>query len=433
MPTEFQIKVRKSAGVYLALVLIAASFLWGYHYGSAGSPPPGGSDASASNTVEIINAGENQAETKLDFKQFWSLWQTIRERYARQPVDEKKMFYGAMAGMVDALGDQHSVYFDPEKNKEFQQELSGKFEGIGAEIGIKKERLVIIAPLPGSPAEKAGLKAGDHIVGIDDAETFEMTVDEAVRLIRGDKGTKVKLHIMRDGFKEPKPFEIVRDTIQVQSVKVEMVKSPAGKKLARITISHYNGDTAEKFIEAVAQLDAAALDGIVLDLRNNPGGYLDAAVQILGEWVPGEIVVSERYSDGSLEDSRTSGFGRLRDLKTIVLVNGGSASASEITAGALQDHGKAKLLGTQTFGKGSVQDLIPFRDGSSVKLTIAEWLTPNGTNINENGIKPDYEVIRADDEYENDKDSQLDAARAWFDGVEPPAPKADAKKAETKE
>ena len=419
-------RARKAVGVYLALVFVVASFLWGYRLGAKGEAAR--AVASASGTVEFVNADMDRSGGTIDFKMYWDLWNVIKDRYAKQPVDEKKMFYGALQGMVASLGDPHSVFMEPAASEEFAQELSGKFEGIGAEIGIKKENLVIIAPLPGSPAEKAGLLAGDRIIGIDEIDTTGMALDDAVSRIRGDKGTKVKLHVLRGKESEPRVFEIVRDTIAVQSVKVTYATSPKGKKLAVVKISHFNGDTTDLFLEGVTQIAARGVDGVVLDLRNNPGGYLDSSVAVLGEWIPGEVAVSERYSDGTKDDHRAGGRGRLKDVPTVVLVNGGSASASEIVSGALQDLGKAKLIGTQTFGKGSVQDLIDLDDGATVKLTIAEWLTPKGNNINTQGIAPDYVVERTDKDYEDDKDPQRDAAYAWFDGVVPPQPKPETAK-----
>ena len=423
-PIQERRKARKAVAAYLAIVFVVSSFLWGYHLGSERGAGPTGS---ASATFEIVGAGENRATEKLDFAQFWDIWQTIRERYARQPVDEKQMYNGAIAGMVASLGDPHSIYFEPKAAEEFNRELSGKFEGIGAEIGMKKNLLVVVAPLPGSPAEKAGLLPSDQILGIDDLDATGMTVDEAVDHIRGEKGTKVKLHIGRKGKDKPLVFEITRDTIAIQSVKLTNIKTPKGKRLAVITITHFNGDTVERFMDAVSKVSVSETDGLIVDLRNNPGGYLDGAIRILGEWVPGEVVVSERYADQTKEEHRSAGRGRLKDLPTVVLVNGGSASASEIVSGALQDLGKAKLIGTKTFGKGSVQDLIDLKDGASLKLTIALWYTPKDQNIDENGIAPDYVVERTEEDYDNDRDPQLEAARAFFDGVVPPTPKPAAK------
>ena len=413
-------RARKAVGAYLALVFVVAAFLWGYRLGA--SETEKGFTASASGTVQFVNDGQDRSGGVVDFAMYWDIWHLIKDRYAKQPVDEKKMFYGALAGMVASLGDPHSVFLEPVTAEEFQQELSGKFEGIGAEIGIKKGNLVIVAPLPDSPAERAGLMPMDRIIGIDEVDTTGMSVDDAVDRIRGDKGTTVKLHVLRGEEPEPRVVEIVRDTIKVQSAKVTYAKSPKGKDLAVIKVSHFNGDTFDLFLDAVTEAVGRGADGIVLDLRSNPGGYLDASIQMLGEWIPGEVAVAERFSDGTTDGHRAEGRGRLKDMPTLVLVNGGSASASEIVAGALRDHGKATLIGTQTFGKGSVQDLVELDDGSSVKLTIAEWLTPKGDNINEDGIAPDYVVDRTEEDYENDEDPQLDAARAWFDGVLPPPP-----------
>lgn len=419
-PVPENAKARKAVGLYLAVVFIVSSFLWGYHLGAQKGASP---VVSASGTVEFVNAEMDRSGGIVDFSQFWDLWDTIKQRYAKQPVDQKAMFYGALRGMVASLGDPHSIFLDPKESQDFTKELSGEFEGIGAEIGDKKGNLVIVAPLPDSPAEKAGLKAGDRIVAIDGLDTAGMALDEAVNKIRGPKGTQVKLDILRGTDAEPKAFTVTRDTIAIQSVKVSYLKSPKGKTLALIEVNHFNGDTFDRFLEAVTQVRAKNVDGLVLDLRNNPGGFLDSAVSMLGEWSPGEVVVSERFSDGSKQEHRASGRGRLKDMKTLVLVNGGSASAAEIVSGALQDLGKGTLLGTQTFGKGSVQDLIDLKDGSTVKLTIAEWLTPKGKNINIDGITPDFVVDRTEDDYDNDRDPQLDAAKAWFDGVIPPAPK----------
>jgi len=411
----------KAAAVYLVIVFVVSSFLWGYYLGTQGKS---GRLSGASGTYEIANMDSDGSGGTIDFDQFWDLWDIVLERSVKQPVDEKEMFYGAMAGMVASLGDPYSVFFDPPTTDEFTEELSGKFEGIGAEIGIKNETLTIIAPLPDSPAERGGLLAGDRVLAVDDLDTRYMSLDAAVGHIRGDKGTVVRLLVMRDSFDTPEEIPITRDTIRIVSVKssvgAECCDSPEGKKLAIIKVTHYNGDTLERFEEAIAELQTRHVDGLILDLRNNPGGFLHSAISMLGEWLPGEVVVSEKFADGTREDSVSRGRGRLEDMKTVVLVNGGSASASEITAGALQDYGKAVVIGTQTFGKGSVQDLVSFDDGSSVKLTIAEWFTPSGRNINEDGIAPDHIVERTEEDYDNDRDPQLEAAKAWFDGVIPP-------------
>lgn len=362
--------------------------------------------------INVIDRGApvSAALKDLDFAQFWQVWQSVHDEYVRQPVPDRKMFYGAISGMVGALGDPYSVYFDPEVAQTFSSELAGKFDGIGAEIGVKKEQLTVIAPLPGTPAERAGIKAGDRILAIDGADTTSMPVDEAVHLIRGVKGTAVKLMIIREGWKEPKEFSIVRDTIVVQSVKLKMVATAAKKKVALITITNFNQDTESGFDQAVRAALLVSPDGIVLDLRNNPGGFLDTAVSVAGEWVSKDVIVVEKYSDGKKDEYKSEGAGRLAGIPTAVLVNGGSASASEIVAGALQDYGKASIIGEQTFGKGSVQDYHEFSDGSALKLTIALWFTPKGRSIDKQGITPDSKVKMTDADFENDRDPQLDEA-----------------------
>lgn len=373
-------------------------------------------------TVRHLESSVPGGLADVDFQQFWDMWRTVKERYVRQPVEDKKLFYGAISGLVSSLDDPYSVYFDPDLAKSFSSELEGKFDGIGAEIGIKKDHLSIIAPLPGTPADKAGLEAGDYIVQIDAADTSDMPLDEAVSRIRGEKGTTVKLLIFRTGWKEPKEFAIVRDTILVQSVK--RASAVVGKKnVSVITITHFNEDTEKAFAEAVRQSLQEGAEGIVLDLRNNPGGFLDTAVSVAGEWIHDDVVVSEQFSDGHKQDYKSDGNARLADLPTVVLVNGGSASASEIVAGALQDDGKALLVGEQTFGKGSVQDYQELDDGSALKLTIALWLTPKGRSIDKQGIAPDIKVERTEEDYQKDRDPQYDKAlRLLFEPRTTPAP-----------
>jgi carboxyl-terminal processing protease len=419
-PMPENARARKAVGIYLAAVFVISSFFWGYHLGASKGASP---TASASGTIDIAHAAADRSGGTVDFNLYWDLWDTIKQRYVSQPVDQKKMFYGALEGMVASLGDPHSIFLPPVENKQFTQELQGNFEGIGAEIGNKKGVLVIVAPLPGSPAEKAGLKPGDILVSIDGADATSLALDEAVNKIRGPKGTQVKIGVLRGSDAKPQIFSVTRDTIAIQSVKTSYIKSPKGKSIAVIEVNHFNGDTLDRFLDAVTEVHGKNVDGLILDLRNNPGGFLDAAVGMLGEWAPGKVVVSERFSDGSVQPHTAAGLGRFKDMKTLVLVNGGSASASEITSGALQDLGLGKLLGMQTFGKGSVQDLIDLKDGSSVKLTIAKWLTPKGNNIDIDGITPDYVVDMTADDYDNSRDPQMAAGKAWFDGVIPPAPK----------
>jgi carboxyl-terminal processing protease len=326
-----------------------------------------------------------------------------------------------MAGIVASLKDPYSVFLNPEVSKKFDEELAGSFEGIGAEIGLKDERLTIIAPLPGTPAEKAGLAAGDRVLAIDGKDTTGIALDYAVNIIRGPKGTQVKLTVLSSGSDEPRELTITRDKIDIDSVKftkqdtqgrTEKDKGFSLKdgNIAYIQLLYFNENTLADWDKNVQAILAENPKGIILDLRNNPGGYLSTAIEVAGEWVDGKPVVAERLRSGDKISHSAERQPRFADIPTVILVNKGSASGSEIVAGALQDYKVATLVGETTFGKGSVQDLKKFADGSSVKLTIAEWLTPNGKNINEEGIKPDVEVKLTKEDLDNKKDPQLDKA-----------------------
>ena len=346
----------------------------------------------------------------LNFKLFWEVWQKVKVDAVDHNVTDQDLFYGAVRGVVGALKDPYSVFFTPDETKKFNEELSGSFEGIGAEIGFNKNNILsIIAPLPATPAERAGLKAEDMILKIDGQDTTDMSLEDAVSKIRGPKSTEVTLNILREGFSEPKEFAIIRDRIQIESVKWE-IKEASGKKFAYIKISHFNADTGDKFEKIVMPVLQKNPDGIILDLRNNPGGFLDVSVDIAGFWTGDKTVVIEQIKGDKKDELKGNGIARFQDIPTIVLANGGSASASEIVAGALQDHGKAKIVGTKTFGKGSVQELESLGNGSSLKLTVAKWLTPKGVSISEKGITPDIEVKFTDKDFEEKKDPQLEKA-----------------------
>ncbi|MEY4723057.1 MAG: hypothetical protein RLZZ324_570 [Candidatus Parcubacteria bacterium] len=364
----------------------------------------------------------------VDFQQFWDVWKTVKAKHVYpENTSDKKLFYGAIAGMVGSLGDPYSVYFDPEFAQKFNQQLEGTFDGIGAEIGIKSDTLTVIAPLPGTPAEKAGIKAGDRIYAIDGTDTTGMSTDDAVTRIRGKKGTQVKLLIGRDGLKDPKEIVITRSTIVTQAVKWETKKLADGRKIGVITLSQFNDQVDAKFNQAVKAMLADDVKGIVLDLRNDPGGYLDAAVTVAGEWIHEDTVVIEKYNDGKQDKYPSKGLARLDGIPTVVLINGGSASASEIVAGALQDDGKALLIGEKSFGKGSVQDYSSFDDGSALKLTVALWYTPKDRSINKAGIEPDVKVGLTTEDFNANKDPQMSKAMELL-GAPGGLPKGDALK-----
>jgi len=353
----------------------------------------------------------------VEFDQFWELWRILKDRFYKQPLDDSALLYGAMQGMAQATGDPYTVFFEPVIAEEFQRSLEGKFDGIGAEIGIKNDQLQIVAPLAGTPAESAGLLPGDAILAIDGTDTVGMTVEEAVYLIRGIKGTTVVLSIGRfrneqteagNESRVPLTFDvsIIRDTIVVSSVRLEFPE----EGIAHVILTHFNSDTVQEFSEAIETARERDVTGIVLDVRNNPGGFLDRAISVAGGWVGSDVVVIEQRQGEIVDEFRGTGNGRLKGIPTIVLVNGGSASASEIVAGALQDYGLATIVGTQTFGKGSVQDYTELENGTAVKITVAEWLTPNGRSLNEVGITPDVVIERTEQDYHDDRDPQLDAA-----------------------
>ncbi len=401
--------VKKYRGALTATFVIV-SFIAGVFFGEL--QMKSSVTAPVAETPGKVTGRNTQAPYELkdvEFKGFWEIWKEVKDRSVHQPVSDVKMYYGAVAGMVASLGDPYSVYFDPETAQKFTKDLEGTFEGIGAEIGLKNDQITVIAPLPGTPAANAGLRAGDKIYGIDGIDTTGMLVEDAVDRIRGPKDTKVKLLIMREGLKQPKEFEITRATIIVEPVKWKTVKSQ-GKRIAVITVSHFNEQATTRFNDAVRASLMDSPSGIILDLRNDPGGFLDVAVEVAGEWIHKEVIVIEQFSDGTKKTYPSDGLARLADIPTIVLVNGGSASASEIVAGALQDAGKAILVGEKTFGKGSVQDYQEFLDGSALKLTVALWLTPKGRSINKEGIAPDVEVKMTPEDFNADKDPQMDKA-----------------------
>jgi carboxyl-terminal processing protease len=349
--------------------------------------------------------GELSDDVRFDL--FWDVWDTMKEEYVdKDRLNEKEMFYGAIKGMVASAGDPYTVFMDPKIAQEFADDLAGTFDGIGAEIAIRDDILTVVAPLSGSPAEKSGLKAGDKIFAINGTSTAGITVEEAVGKIRGQKGTTVTLTILHEGSDKTDDYVITRDKIVIKSVKTEM----KGNGIFVITISNFNNDTAELFGKAVNEAVRNNPKGIILDIRNNPGGYLETAIDVASAWIDEGVIVSERFSDDKKNDFFPRGRARLKDFKTIVLINQGSASASEIVAGALKDGGKAALVGKKTFGKGSVQTLDEFSDGSTIKITIAEWLTPKGYNINDEGIDPDVEVNLEREDFENDRDPQMEKA-----------------------
>lgn len=336
-------------------------------------------------------------------EQVWTILKT--DFVDQEKIDEKELYYGALKGFVSGVGDPYTVLFDPETSKEFEDQISGKFEGIGAEIGLRDGVVTIIAPLPGTPAENAGLKAGDKVYSVDSLEVIGMSLDKVVRLIRGAKGTEVTLLIV-SGNEEPRDVVITRGVIELDSVKWEF----RDDGIAYVELSSFNGDTVEQFDNFIKELKQKSPKGMILDLRNNPGGLLDTALDISSYWIEDELLLIEKFGDGREIEYKAGNKAALKNIKTVVLINEGSASGSEIVAGALQDYEIADILGEKSFGKGSVQALKKLPDGSSLKVTIAKWLTPKGNSINDEGITPNVEVDMTPQDYVDEKDPQLEKA-----------------------
>ncbi|MDP3963293.1 MAG: S41 family peptidase [bacterium] len=341
--------------------------------------------------VQIIVAEGADKPADFDLSPLWGVYQALRERYVDQSklADTAKLLEGAIAGFVSSLEDPYTVYVEPQEQQKFIEDLQGSFGGIGAEIGIRDEGLVIIAPLALSPAERAGLKAGDRILKIDDTFTNDMSLEEAVSRIRGEIGTEVTLFVLPKGADEPKDVRIVRQTIVVPSLTYE-VKDGVGV----VRLLNFNSDAPRAFARTMGDIRKLPSKKLIIDVRNNPGGFLDAAQEIASWFLPaGEVVVYEVDAGENRLPFISHGYSGLENFKIVVLMNGGSASASEILAGALRDIRGIKLVGERSFGKGSVQELLYLADGAVLKVTTAKWVTPNGTSINDEGLAPDIEVL----------------------------------------
>ncbi len=383
--------------------MIVGVFGAGTYFGYAKRP--------AVEKITSIVHKEAQAETTADFDTFWKVWNILNEKsiHANKVTDQDRV-WGATEGLASSLGDPYTVFFPPEENKLFSAEIQGSFGGIGAEIGVKDNVLTVVAPLRDSPAWNAGIKAGDKIIRIDKTTTNEMTTEKAISLIRGPKGTVVTLTILRPGEKVTREIKITRDTIEIPTIDTEIKESG----VFVIKLYSFTENSAELFQGALQKFVDTRSDKLILDLRGNPGGYLDAAVDISSWFIDqGKIIVTEDFGDNRKPYVLRSHGPRLftDQLKFVVLVDGGSASASEIVAGALREHNVATLVGEKTFGKGSVQELIPVTDTTSLKVTVAHWLTPNGVSISTaQGIEPDVKVSMSHKDITDGVDPQMKKA-----------------------
>ncbi len=385
--------------LFLALVAFYFVFSFGYSLGQKGKSVGLGVGPKEVKNIEVGKPDN------LDFSLYWEAWNKLKQKSVSDP-ESKKMIYGSIAGMLSSVDDPYTVFFSPEDNKRFREDIQGEFDGIGVELVSKDNLPTVVAPLSGSPAEKAGMKSGDVIIEVDGTKTEGINFNEIINKIRGKKGTKVNIKVFRQGKDDPLTFDVERDKIVVKSIQWD-TKNIDGRKYSVVKINQFGDDTDSLFEQYISEVIKDKPEGIVVDLRNNPGGYLESAVNLSSYFLDGGIVVSEKDRSGQQKEYKVTRKSRLKNFKTVVLVNNGSASASEIFAGALQDRKVAKVIGEKTFGKGSVQELLELSDGSAVKITVAKWLTPNGRAINGEGIAPDIDLKASEDK--ND-DNQLNRA-----------------------
>lgn len=361
-------------------------------------------------TLSIVNKTPPK-NINIDFKLFWDTWDLLSRIYLdKKAIDPTKLFYGAISGMVSSLGDPYTVFLSPDQQKFSKEELNGSFDGVGIQLGFNKDkRLVVVAPLDGTPASRAGIEPGDIIVKINDKDTTGISLPEAVNLIRGPKETKISLTILREGESDTRSFTLERDTIVVKSVTLSYKETKLGKKVAIIKLSRFGERTYDEWNSAVSEILAVSPQAVILDVRNNPGGFLDGAVFIASEFLEGGNVVLQEDSEGVKTPFKVSRIGKLTKIPLLVLINKGSASASEIVAGALQDRQRAKLVGEKSFGKGTIQDAEDLSGGAGIHITVAKWLTPNGRWVNDSSaLDPDVKIEGNGDDAT--KDPQLDKA-----------------------
>lgn len=395
--------------IFIIIVISAVFFGTGYYFGLNGYK------ANTKKFPKVTITREIPVDkSDLDFSLFWKVWDTVSTKYFdKEKIVPRNMIYGAIEGMVAAIGDPYTTFLPPNENKVVQEDLGGSFEGVGIQIGFKGKQLAVIAPLPASPAEKAGVKAGDYIIGIKDEGkeiergTVGITLPDAVQTIRGKAGTKVTLTLLRGEDTEPIVVDLVREKMDVPT----LILSFTGEngEVAHIRLLKFGGETDGEWDKAVSEIvKKKDVKAIVLDLRNNPGGYLQGSVDIASEFLnTGSVVVSEERYDGSKTEYKVERLGRLVNTPLILLVNEGSASASEILAGALRDIRKIVLVGETTFGKGTVQEPIQLNGGSGLHVTVARWLNPSGYWVNEKGLTPDVEI---QDNPDTPQDEQLEKA-----------------------
>lgn len=409
----FKLNFSRVRSFVVGFLILVGVFAGGYYLGVNGYK------AEISRALNVKIDRSTPPDKNVDMSLFWQVWDTLSAKYYdKTKLVPSQMVYGAIQGMVSALGDPYTMFLPPAQNKVVNEDLSGSFSGVGIEIGFRAARLAVVAPLDGSPAQKAGIKAGDFIIRIQDAKKgIDMVTDgialpDAVAAIRGPAGTSVTLTLAREGVNVPIVLTLTRETINVPSVSLSFVDKKSD--IAEIKVTKFGAETETEWNKAVSGIlnSKQPVRGIIVDLRNNPGGYLQAAVDLASDFVPtGTTVVIQQNGDGTRQEFKSEKLARLSKYKIVVLINGGSASASEILSGALRDDLGVKLVGDKSFGKGTIQEPIDIPGGSGIHITTAKWLTPNGTWVHEKGLEPDVKV--ADDE-KTVEDEQLQAAINLF-------------------
>ena len=393
-------------GYGLAFLFAAAAFFSGMQVGASTDKP-----------MSLGALFAPQPKENVDMSLFWKVWSTLDQRFVSSTTTKPKVdqdrVWSAIQGLVNSYGDPYTIFMPPQNTQLFESDIAGEFGGIGMEVGMKKDVITVIAPLPGSPAEKAGILSGDVLIKIDGVTTEHLSIDEAVLKIRGEKGTDVHLTLYREGAEGLKEVTVKRDTINIPTLKTEEKDD-----VFVIHLYNFSANSESLMTDALHAFVKSNRRKLVIDLRGNPGGYLQSAVGMASYFLPtGKIVVRENFGPGKEENLyRSAGkdLGNTRPFKLVLLVDNGSASASEILAGALKEQGVATVIGTHTFGKGSVQELIDMPGGSSLKVTIARWLTPNGKSISDGGLAPDIDVKMTQADHDAGKDPQFDAAVTFF-------------------
>ncbi len=391
----------------VVLVLVAGAFSGGVLVGALSRGKLAGSPLLSQPQGTTVPTPD--ATTQQTFQPFWQAWDLVHQEYYSQPVNDTQLMQGAINGMLNALGDKHTTYMDPTTFAEANAPLTGSYEGIGAWVDATKDYLTIVSPMPGYPAEKAGLKPGDQITAVDGVDMTGTAPDLVLRKVLGPAGTNVKLTVLRPGVTDPLVFDITRAKIDVPSVTGKMLDN----NIAYVQITTFGEQTPTELTKILTDLMAKNPKGLILDLRYNGGGYLDTAIKVMSQFIKSGVLINIQYGNGTKDSQSASGGGLATDIPLVVLVNKGTASASEITAGAIQDYGRGQIVGEVTYGKGSVQDWTQLVDNQgAVRITIAHWLTPKGRQIDEKGITPDVVVALTDDDIKNNRDPQLDKAIA---------------------